>query len=89
MDIGQLTRQGGLRAWLLILGVISLTAAILNFLPIPLMDGGKALLLLVEFCRRGRQLSPRWETVLSLAGMLAIVGVTAFMALRDLVLIAG
>ena len=89
MDISQLTRQGGLRAWLLILGVISLTAAALNFLPIPPMDGGKAMLLVVEFCRRGRQLSPRWETLLSLAGMLAIVGFTAFMVLRDLVLIAG
>ena len=89
MDISQLTRQGGLRAWLLILGVVSLTAAALNFLPIPPMDGGKALLLLVEFCRRGRQLSTRWETGLSLAGMLAIVGCTAFMIVRDLVQLAG
>ena len=88
-DISQLTRQGGLRAWLLILGVISLTAAALNFLPIPPMDGGKAMLLLVEFCRRGQHLSPRWETLLSAAGMLAIVGFTAFMILRDLVQLAG
>ena len=88
-DISQMTRQGGLRAWLLILGVISLTAAALNFLPIPPLDGGKVLLLAVEFCRRGRQLSPRWETGLSLAGMLAIIGFTAFMIVRDLVQLAG
>ena len=88
-DISQMTRQGGLRVWLLILGVISLTAAALNFLPIPPLDGGKAMLLVVEFCRSGRQLSPRWEMLLSIAGMAAIAGFTVFMVLRDLIQLAG
>lgn len=51
-DIAQIPKRGGARAWLLILGAISLSTGILNFLPVPLLDDGRAAMLGVEIIRR-------------------------------------
>ncbi|HHH12305.1 MAG TPA: hypothetical protein ENJ77_00320 [Candidatus Moranbacteria bacterium] len=41
--------------------ILSANLAVLNILPIPALDGGRILFLLIEVLRRGRPMSRRWE----------------------------
>ena len=69
--------QGGVGRFLFFLGLLSLSLAILNFLPIPLLDGGHLLYFLVEWIKG----SPVSESV-QIAGQ--YVGLAALAALISL-----
>jgi regulator of sigma E protease len=49
-------------------GALSVSLAIVNVLPIPALDGGRVLLILIEIARRGKRLSPEREGLITLAG---------------------
>ena len=59
-----------------ILASLSLSLAIFNLLPIPMLDGGHMLLLTLEVLRR-RRLDPEAQKVVALVGM-AIIGILFF-----------
>jgi regulator of sigma E protease len=61
----------GLIDLLHLLAVISINLAIVNFLPIPVLDGGHMMLLIAEKIR-GKKLSETWEVIITYIG-LAIV----------------
>jgi regulator of sigma E protease len=61
----------GLIDLLHLLAVISINLAIVNFLPIPVLDGGHMVLLIAEKIR-GKKLSETWEVIITYIG-LAIV----------------
>ncbi|HMP16705.1 MAG TPA: site-2 protease family protein [Gemmatales bacterium] len=61
----------GLIDLLHLLAVISINLAIVNFLPIPVLDGGHMMLLIAEKIR-GKKLSETWEIIITYIG-LAIV----------------
>jgi regulator of sigma E protease len=54
-----------------LVGQLSLSLAIFNLLPIPVLDGGHLALLLVEALRR-RRLDPTWHRAATAAGLLVI-----------------
>ncbi len=60
---GQLTVEAvesfGFSSVLLLGGVISISLALFNFIPIPPLDGGRMLVALIEGVRRGKRLPPR------------------------------
>ena len=58
--------------------------AILNFLPIPALDGGRILFVIVEAIR-GRKMEPGREGMLHLVGMLLLLGLMALMIVNDVV----
>jgi len=62
-------------------GILSLNLAIFNMLPLPVLDGGKALLYAVE-----RILPPNWKfsTGLSIAGWIVILGLTVLATANDI-----
>ena len=59
-------RPGGLAvADQLLAALLSMTWAILNLLPLPMVDGGRLLFIFIEFIRRGKRIAPRrkrWYT---------------------------
>jgi regulator of sigma E protease len=57
----------------LLAGELSISLAIFNLLPIPILDGGHLLLFAVEAVRRGRRLTVQQQQNYLLAG-LAIIG---------------
>ncbi|MCE9666759.1 site-2 protease family protein [Myxococcus stipitatus] len=61
----------------------SLALALLTLLPVPGLDGGRVLLLLVE-AASGRRLPPRVETVAQTLGFLAISAGVVFIAAREI-----
>jgi regulator of sigma E protease len=53
-------------------GAVTLSLALFNLLPIPILDGGHLLIFLIEALRRGRRLSPQQQQNFMLAGLVCI-----------------
>jgi len=75
--------ERGVSAQLLFLTMLSMNLAILNFLPIPALDGGHMLFLTAEAIR-GRKLDEALEMRLTFAGVLALLGLMVFVFANDL-----
>jgi regulator of sigma E protease len=68
-----------------LIGAFSTGMAVMNFLPIPALDGGRIALLVVGLVR-GRQLSRRRETLIHLVGLAFLMALMIAISLSDLVL---
>ena len=68
----QLSEQGG-SGLVLFMALISINLAVLNALPVPLLDGGQMLLLGIEAVL-GRPVSERLQLAYAQSGFLLIVG---------------
>ncbi|HEY3331919.1 MAG TPA: M50 family metallopeptidase [Capsulimonadaceae bacterium] len=53
-------------------GSLTVSLAIFNLLPIPILDGGHLLIFLIEALRRGRRLTPQQQQNFMLAGLICI-----------------
>jgi len=62
---------------------LSLNLAFVNALPIPALDGGRVLLVLVEVLRRGKRLSPQREGLINLVGMGLLLLLMLVVTLND------
>lgn len=84
--IGQMAAQSarmGLETFLEFMALISVNLAVINLLPVPLLDGGTVLLLLVEGALR-RKLPPRMRAAVLNAGALVIVCLIVFSFWNDI-----
>ena len=71
---GQAASAGGLLPVLELTAFISLSLAIVNILPIPALDGGRLMFVLIEWARGGKRISPQREGLIHLAGFAALIG---------------
>jgi membrane-associated protease RseP (regulator of RpoE activity) len=76
-----LARQGG-GSLFLFAALISINLAVLNALPLPLLDGGQLALLLVEGLR-GRPLPERFQYVFMQSGFVLLVGLSVVLIVKD------
>lgn len=90
MMIGDITTQGfadspkaGVRAMLYLLGVVSISLAVANLLPIPALDGGLIMMSIIEMIVH-KQVSPRMYLVLQFVGLCCVMLIIAFMTLTDM-----
>ena len=87
LTIGQVSGQAarvGLASFLAFMAFLSLNLAVLNLLPIPILDGGQVVFLLAEAVRR-RPLSVQLRSRLTQIGFFVLVGIM-LLALRNDVL---
>ena len=77
----QLSHQGG-SSLFLFTALISINLAVLNALPLPLLDGGQMVLLLLEGVR-GRKLPQRFETAFLQSGFVFLVGLSVLLIVKD------
>ncbi|GAB0119823.1 site-2 protease family protein [Acidisoma sp. 7E03] len=75
--------SSGTTALLALAAVLSLNLALMNLLPIPVLDGGAFLLCLIEWAR-GRPVSAPVQDFATCAGAATIAGCFAFFILHDL-----
>lgn len=54
--------------------ILSLNLAILNLLPLPALDGGRLLFVLIEVLRGGRKIAPEKEGIVHFAGLVVLIG---------------
>lgn len=83
LSIGYRVASQGLTDLLLFLGFLSINLAILNFLPIPVLDGGHMVFLIWEGVTR-RKPSPRVIGYAHAAGLLFIISLFMFVMYIDL-----
>ena len=77
----QLSSQGG-GGLVLFTALISINLAVLNALPLPLLDGGQLVLLLAEAVR-GRPLPERFQMAVMQSGLLLLLGLSVVLIVRD------
>ncbi|HEV2339810.1 MAG TPA: M50 family metallopeptidase [Patescibacteria group bacterium] len=86
VGIAQLTGQFihvGPFAVLSLLALLSLNLAVLNILPIPALDGGRLLFILIEGLTR-KKVSPKIEGYIHAAGMIVLLILVALITLHDI-----
>ena len=90
VGMGQMTSelltQSATPVWVtlaMITVVISVALGVLNLMPLPALDGGRLLFVLIEVLRGGRRISPEKEGMVHLAGMLVLLGLMFFVAFGD------
>ncbi|QJA05341.1 RIP metalloprotease RseP [Thermosulfurimonas marina] len=79
---GQQARQG-LLALLLFSGVLSVNLAVINLLPVPMLDGGHLVFYAVE-ALRGRPLSPRTQERIQKVGLALLIALMVLVFYNDL-----
>jgi regulator of sigma E protease len=73
----------GLGSFLRVMVSLSVALALFHLLPLPSLDGGRMLFVLIETVSR-RKVPPRVETVVHAVGFLVLLGVVLTVALADL-----
>jgi regulator of sigma E protease len=70
--------------WLLFfLAIVNINLAVINFLPLPIVDGGQALMIIYEWVR-GKPVPVQFQNAVMLAGMLLIGSVFLFVTFNDI-----
>ena len=70
--------------------LLSISLGIVNLLPIPALDGGRLLFVVIEWIRRGKRISPQREGLVHMVGFALLIGFVVLMSYRDVVrIIAG
>jgi regulator of sigma E protease len=64
--------------------LISLAVGMTNLLPLPALDGGRALFVILEAIR-GRRISPETEAKIHMAGMVILIGISLVIITMDIV----
>jgi regulator of sigma E protease len=80
---GEITRENGLRGWMVLAILFSLNLAILNILPIPMLDGGRLLFVAIEWVRRGKRIPPEKEGLVHLIGFVVLIGFIILISAND------
>ncbi|MEK7648919.1 MAG: M50 family metallopeptidase [Patescibacteria group bacterium] len=74
--------QLGITYLINLVGQLSMSLAIFNFLPIPALDGGRALFILIERVRR-KSLNPAFENAIHVAGFMLLIALLILITIRD------
>jgi regulator of sigma E protease len=70
------------------MALLSVNLAVLNMLPIPVLDGGHMVFLLLEGIR-GKPLSMAWRVRLTQAGMLVLLAIFVLVFRNDIMRLIG
>ena len=82
---GEVTRDGGLRGWVVLSILFSINLAILNLLPIPMLDGGRLVFVLLEWIRGGKRVPAEREGLVHLLGFAVLIGFILIITYQDIV----
>ena len=69
--------------------LISLILGILNLFPLPALDGGKIVFVLLEWVRRGKRVSPRIEGLVHSIGFAMLIGLMLVITYQDILRIVS
>ena len=69
--------------------IISLILAIVNMFPLPALDGGRVVFVLVEWVRRGKRVSPKMEGRIHAIGFFLLIGVMVVVTYQDIIRIVS
>ena len=81
---GEVTKEGGVVGWLVLVILFSINLAILNILPIPMLDGGRLVFVVLEWLRRGKRVPPEKEGLVHLVGFVVLISAILLITVKDI-----
>jgi regulator of sigma E protease len=75
--------QQGLIALMKFMALLSVSLAAINFLPLPALDGGRFLFILVEIIR-GKRANARWEAAIHGIGFILLMLLIGAITYKDI-----
>lgn len=81
---GEVTREGGIQGWVLVAILLSINLAVLNILPIPMLDGGRLLFVFIEWVRGGKRVPSEKEGLVHLIGFVALLALVIAISANDI-----
>lgn len=82
---GEVIEEAGWKSLTDFAALISVNLAILNILPLPMLDGGRIVFVLLEIARGGRRVAPRKEALVHLVGLVALLTLAVVIGYFDVV----
>lgn len=82
---GEVVREAGWIRLIELAALISLSLGIMNLLPIPGLDGGRIVFVLLEMARRGNRISPEKEGLVHLTGFALLITAAVVIGYFDVV----
>jgi regulator of sigma E protease len=82
---GEVVEQSGWIALLELAALLSFNLGVINILPLPMLDGGRIVFVLLEIVRRGRRIAPEKEALVHLVGLALILTAALAMTYFDVV----
>ncbi len=79
----QTAKLGGI-ALLNLMGILSVTLAVINLFPVPVLDGGHLFFFLIEKIR-GKPMSEKWENLITQIGLALIISLAVFVFYNDII----
>ena len=70
---GEVVQQAGWESLVDFTALLSINLAVINILPLPFLDGGRIMFVLVEILRRGRRIAPQKEALVHFAGLVLLM----------------
>jgi regulator of sigma E protease len=87
-DVAYQAAAAGFSVWLTLAALLSMSVALFNLLPVPALDGGRILVVLLEKIR-GQAFDPAREAAVQRAGFIAVLALVLLVALFDVQRIAS
>ncbi len=81
--IGDTAKESMPQMWYLV-AFIAINLAVMNLLPLPALDGGRIMFLLVELIR-GKPIKQKYEAIVHLVGIVLLMGLMLFVTYNDIV----
>ncbi len=81
---GEVARAGGVIPLFELTALLSINLAILNILPIPMLDGGRLLFLGIEWVRRGKRIPPEKEGFVHMVGFAVLITLIVLVTYLDI-----
>jgi membrane-associated protease RseP (regulator of RpoE activity) len=82
---GQVVKEAGWKVLLDFAALLSVNLAVINILPLPMLDGGRIVFVLLEVLRRGRRVAPQKEALVHLIGLVALLTLVVVISYFDIV----
>lgn len=80
---GEVVQRFGALGLLELLGALSLNLAVVNLLPLPALDGGRLVFVLLEWIRGGKRIDPQKEGMVHLVGLAVLLGLMILISVFD------
>jgi len=87
-DMGGKVAQKDFVQFLFFLGILSANLAVINFLPLPIVDGGLMIFLIIEKIK-GSPVSLRVQVATQMIGLFLIIGIFLFVTYQDVLRVWG
>lgn len=78
------TAEGAVSPLLELAALLSINLGILNLLPLPMLDGGRVLFVVIEVLRGGRRIAPEKEAIVHLVGFAAFIALAVVITFADI-----